>query len=228
MKKITYNGQEFTVDETGYGRYWIHMENGIWEPWTFRIFDRFLQKDTIYIDLGAWIGMTVMYAARLCDRCYAIEPDPVAYKKLTDNIHFSGIANIKTFNEAISNYDGTLTLGNPDPALGNSVTRIGVSANTFQVPCYTLESFVARENLTGSMFIKMDVEGAEEVILRDIEFFRKWKPMLYISTHQKWFVDEKQGMETIRKVGRLYKHCYHNDLWEMSVEQDSTAYVFTD
>jgi FkbM family methyltransferase len=228
MKTISYNGYSFLVDETGYGCYWLNMEKGIWEPWTFRLFDRFLHKDTIYIDCGAWIGITALYASRLCDECYAFEPDPAAYKILRENIDANGIKNIVTFNEAIADHDGMLTLGNESPTMGNAVTRIGDSRNTFQIPCRTLDALFEQYRMSGDVFIKMDVEGAEEYILRDVSFFEKWKPTLYLSTHQQWFKNPIEGMETVRKVGRLYKHCLHSDGWEMKIEDGTNGYVFTE
>ena len=228
MKTIAYNGYSFLVDETGIGWYWLDMEKGLWEPWTFRLFDHFLHRNVVYIDLGAWIGITVLYASRLCDKCYALEPDPVAYNTLCSNIAANSITNITAVNEAIANYDGVLSLGNEHHALGNSVTRIGTNTDTFQVPCHKLETFVSRFGLTEPMFIKMDVEGSEELILEDIEFFEKWKPTLYLSTHQEWFKDPIKGMEIVRKVGRLYKHCLHNDMWEMKLEDGANGYIFTE
>ena len=226
MKTITYRGHSFFIDETGYGLYWINMENGIWEPWTFRLFDRFLKKDTIYIDCGAWIGMTVLYAAKLCDKCYAFEPDPIAYNVLNENVEANGVKNITIFNEAIFDHDGTLTLGNPSPALGNSVTRIGSSANSFQVPCRRLETFFNQYGMNGDIFIKMDVEGAEEIILKDVAFFEKWRPTLYVSIHPQWFKNFEEGMDTVKKIGSIYKHCLSCDGMEMKIEIDHMGYVF--
>ena len=231
MKTISYNKREFLVDETGFGRYWLDMEKGIWEPWTFVIFERFLRKDTIYIDLGLWIGMTILYAAKICDQCYGFEPDPVAYKTVCKNMATSGIKNAHIFNEAVFNYDGMLTLGCDSPLLGNAITRVGESHNTFQVPCCRLETFSAREGLNGPMFIKIDVEGAEEYILKDIEFFQKRKPIVYLSTHESWFINPVEAMATIKRVSMLYKHCLHQSLWVTTVEDGARGFgglLFTD
>jgi FkbM family methyltransferase len=231
MKTITCNGYSFLIDETGLGYYWLDMEKGTWEPWTFRLFDRFLHKDTIYIDLGAWMGMTVLYASKLCDRCYAFEPDPVAYGILRVNIDANNAGNIKTFNEAIANHDGTLSLGNEHHSLGNAVTRIGTDVDSFQVSCRTLETFFIQEKIDGPSFIKMDVEGSEEVILKDMGFFERHKPILYLSTHTPWFKNQDEGVETIARVRSLYKYCLHNDMWEIEVKRGAMGYgglIFTD
>lgn len=231
MKTITCHGHSFLVDETGLGYYWLDMEKGTWEPWTFRLFNRFLRKDMVYIDLGAWMGMTVLYASKLCDRCYAFEPDPVAYGILRRNIDANNIQNIKTFNEAVADHDGVVSLGNEHHSLGNAVTRIGTDVDAFQMPCCTLETLYAREGISGSTFIKMDVEGAEEIILKDVGFFEKHKPILYLSTHTPWFKDQAEGVETIARVRSVYKHCLHNDMWAIEVGRGSQGFgglIFTD
>ncbi len=228
MRTITYNGYSFLVDETGFGRYWLDMEQGKWEPWTFRMFDKLLKRDVTYIDLGAWIGMTVLYASKLCDKCYAFEPDPSAYEVLCRNIAANKVENVKAFNEAVFTHDGTLSVGNEYAQMGNAVTRVGETRNAIQVPCVTLDHLVEREGISGPIFIKMDVEGAEEYILEQTGFFERHKPILYISVHDFWFKDREKGMETIKKVGRMYKKHLQCDMWKIDIEKDQGSYLFMD
>jgi tRNA/tmRNA/rRNA uracil-C5-methylase (TrmA/RlmC/RlmD family) len=59
----------------------------LWEQDTFHILEYYkdLEKD-IYIDIGAWIGPTVLYSANIYNRVIAIEPDPIAIERLEENI----------------------------------------------------------------------------------------------------------------------------------------------
>jgi FkbM family methyltransferase len=223
--KITKNEHEFEVINT-YDWFWKLFDNGEWEPETFKILDRFLSPEVSYVDLGSWIGPTVLYASKLCNKCYAVEPDPIAYKTLVKNISLNNITNIKTFNEAIFDYDGVLTIGNSG-GLGNSATRIDQSENNVIVICKTLQSFVDEYEISSPIFIKMDVEGSEEFIFKSIEFFAKYKPIVYVSLHPTWFKNYETCMETIRKVGRLYKHCYDVNLQEVNIEGNEWV-VFAD
>ena len=135
------------------------MTNGVWEPYTFRILDVFLDRPTIpYLDIGAWIGPTVLYAARKVDRVWAIEPDRVAYAALLTNLRLNECRNVRTFNLAILDRDGIARLGSD--CLGNSMTRITNSENSFYASCRTLDSFMFEQGLGDDTFIKMDVEGA--------------------------------------------------------------------
>ncbi len=231
MQKIIKNGHEFLVhlvkgSDPWFAHFWDYVEDGGWEPYTFTILDKLLTKETIYIDIGAWVGPTVLYASRLCKQCYAIEPDLVSYQQLCSNITANSIQNIITLNEAILDYDGIVTLGSKE--LGDSMTRIGNANNSFQVPCQTLGSFVGKHNIIGPMFIKMDIEGAEELALKSIEFFERCKPTLYVSLHHAWFKDKVVAMNTVRKISELYKRHYDINLNEVKIDDTCSGFIFTE
>jgi FkbM family methyltransferase len=202
--KISKNGYEFNVHETTNWNFWHKMETGEWEPYTFDIFDEYLTPETTYIDIGAWIGPTVLYASKLSKKCYAYEPDPVACRHLVANINANKITNIVVVGQAIMGHDGMTVLGSDE--LGNSETRYLHKDNQFSVPCHKLQSVVDRFDIVNPIFIKMDVEGAEEFILKDNEFIEKYKPTLYVSLHPQLFSKEVEALETIRKTGSIYKH----------------------
>ena len=235
MRTVTKNGQEFRIVEDGTWRdqWWDKVESGAWEPFTFGIMDRMLSRDTTYIDVGAWIGPTVLYASRLCRKCYALEPDPVAYKLLCDNIAANGAQNILALREAILDYDGVATFGasSLSGVLGDSGTRLERPNHRFQVKCRTLESLAGAYGMPGMpspMFIKMDIEGAEEFALRPVEFFRGHRPTLYVSLHPDLFQDKDRALGALREVGGVYKHRYNTSFREVDVSLIRDGYVFTD
>jgi FkbM family methyltransferase len=218
---ITIHGRRFRVTET-HRAFWESVEAGKWEPYTFDILDKYVPRHRNYLDLGAWIGPTSMYASRLCGRCIAVEPDPVAYEQLCDNQIADG-DNLEVHNQAILDYDGKTLLGSEE--LGNSMTRLSAAhpgRSVIEVPCQTLSRLVRECEVEGSMFIKMDVEGSEELILRDIEFFKKHKPTLYLSLHPMWFRNPTTAAETIDRIGSLYRYHVH------PANGDTNTVLFTD
>ena len=133
--RITKNDHEFvTTNDPWFGWFWATVNDGTWEPETFRIFDRFLAKNTTFIDAGAWIGPTVLYASRLCNRCFALEPSPMSYRELVNNLEANCSYNVLALQEALWEYDGFLTLGNDGGSTGGSSTRVDSNKNNFQVP----------------------------------------------------------------------------------------------
>jgi FkbM family methyltransferase len=190
--------------------FWDDVESGKWEPHTFEVLDKYLGLDTTYLDLGAWIGPTVLHASTLCGRCLAVEPDPEAFTWLCENTKGT---RIETHRLAISDHNGVEMLGSEE--LGNSMTRLSATANRIEVPCQTLTSFCAKTKISGPLFIKIDVEGSEEAILRDFAFFVVHRPTVYLSLHHQWFLDPATAMKTINRVGDLYKtrtRVEHNSL----------------
>jgi FkbM family methyltransferase len=227
---------EFEVVVREEGReYWESVQSGEWEPETFRIFDSFLTPATNYLDVGAWIGPTVLYASELAKHCYAIEPDPIAFRWLKRNIEANGIENVKVYERAILDHDGIAKLGvDSTGLLGHSCTRISENFYQFGVNCCTLTSFfeenVARDDFyrpNDPLFVKMDIEGAEALALRDINFFEKYRPTLYVSLHAKWIADCAEAAATISKVRKLYKHCLDLRLTEVDFSIQQPGLVFT-
>lgn len=228
MRKISKRGHEFLIDETyvQWGDiWWGEYENEKWEPYLFNIMDRFLTKDKVSIDFGAWIGPTALYASRLCKQVYALEPDPLAYKQLCATVELNNIKNIKIFRESILDYNGVADFGNL--SMGDSMTRIGLPHNPFQIQCSTLESFINRNEIKDIGLIKIDIESAEEIVFKTFDFFKNTLPTVYVELHSDWFKNKEEGMETIRKVGRLYKHRYDINLCETDMIGDHKGFVFT-
>jgi FkbM family methyltransferase len=222
MREVVKNTQRFLVKDNPW---WDVFDSG-WESESFAVLDTFLTRETNYIDAGAWIGPLALYAAGLSKQVYALEPDPTAFAELHFNIRASGLSNVTLFNEALYSYDGTIKLSGD---LGDSMTRVGMYKTPFQVNCHTLETFVSQHGVADPLFIKMDVENAEEAILEKIDFFEKRKPTLFLSLHPQWFRDPIKGLETARRVGRLYNHCWSTALGEIDIESDTAGpWIFFD
>src|SRR5580692_4173846 len=84
--QIQAHGKQFEVSPANHLSFWDEVSSGTWESSTFAIFDRFLDRQHSYIDIGAWIGPTVLYGCQLAKTAYALEPDPLAYVELAQNI----------------------------------------------------------------------------------------------------------------------------------------------
>ena len=84
VTRISVNGTSFNVDETLPHPFWSGVNDGRWEPDTFRLFDRVLMPNWRFVDIGAWVGPTALYAARKVATVDAYECDPVALGHLRD------------------------------------------------------------------------------------------------------------------------------------------------
>lgn len=182
--------------------FWKSVEAGEWEPYTFEVLDRFVTSETNVIDIGAWIGPVTLYASKTAKHVYAVEPDPVAFNQLSAISYGS---NVTIFKEAILDGGGVVSLGSTD-GLGASTTRINCDSNAFNSRCSSLSEFVKAHSIPDPIFIKMDVEGAEELILES-PFFEARRPVLYVSVHHPLYLNPSRVEARLSELRKVYNRC---------------------
>lgn len=215
---ITIRGRKFTVD-AAHESFWRMCERGEWEPYTFETFDKYLTREHTFVDVGAWIGVTALYAAPLVKYTFAFEPDPTAFDVLVRNCH-ANYGDISTTCTAILDSYGTVEFGCEE--LGNSMTRVSCRDHAFVARCRTLP--MATLGLT-RMFIKLDIEGSEELVTRDLSFFEQRKPTLYISLHPQFWQHVDAVWRQFTRLGLMYRHQQEvaENVWLLTDEEPKDA-----
>lgn len=186
------HGIGLDVVVTRHRDFWRSWQDGTWEPRTFDVFDRYIDDTVTYIDIGAWIGPTVLYAAQRAAHAFAFEPDPVAFAELEQNIALnrnrSKIAGLKAFAHAIAPENGRIRMGSQTGA-GRSLSSVlqSDSANAWSATAVTLPIFLEREGVSGRLFIKMDIEGFEYRLLPHLtSVFNRYDTTILISFHSEF------------------------------------------
>ncbi|MEQ1932138.1 MAG: FkbM family methyltransferase [Parvularculaceae bacterium] len=203
--EISRNGRAFLVDEATdrsyrdiddaiHPSFWQEYKNGDWEPETFLAFERFLTSDHVFVDLGAWIGPTAIYAAQIAKHVFAFEPDPVALDALEKNVAANPdlASRITIFPLALGDDNGKITLYNDN--FGSSETSIfdlhkrggSVRKITGNFNAEAVDSLAVMKMLCSlrNVFIKCDIEGAEYSLLdRSFRLLSVVKPSILISHH---------------------------------------------
>jgi FkbM family methyltransferase len=211
-KNVIFNVDKSTGDNDGWG-FWNHVINGVWEPNTWEVLYRFLSKEYEYIDIGAWIGPTVLFGSQLSKRCVAFEPDPNAYSALNLNLSLnSHILNVECYNIAISDNDGIIKIGT-NSKQGDSMSSLLFSRNnSWEVSALTLESVYNNYNINNCNFIKMDIEGGESIVLPSIKnVLEKYKPTLYLALHTAWINDKNTFLNNVKSIMGIYNYTYTAD-----------------
>jgi FkbM family methyltransferase len=141
---------------------------------------RFIAKtpSPFILDCGAHIGISVLYFKKLYPRAkiVAFEPNPDTFKLLELNIRQNNLSDVELVNAALSNsteeIDFYISEETSDPstwAWGNSgVKSTSNSLNThktIKVPTVQLSSYINQ----AIDFLKLDIEGMEEIVLKEIE-----------------------------------------------------------
>ena len=234
------NGVRFNVDVRNSSPELVEWwEKGYphWEEQTFRVLDRFLSARSSYLDVGAWVGPTVLYAAARARRVFCLEPDPVAYQALIGNIQANpGYRNIEAFDYCLAGANGTCRFGG-NGALGNSEStmraddsryarqagalprkadgekeRAWRAARTIEVTTVTIERLADLCDLSDCSLVKIDIEGGEKIVIPAISaYLRSHRPTLYLSLH--WvYLRQSEVARVVTTVADIYGNLYLPDL----------------
>jgi len=142
-------------------KFWSLVDKGKWEPQTFKILNKYLSPDSVYCDIGAWIGPTVIYAANKCKQVYCFEPDTIAYRFLLWNIHLNKLKNVLPNNIALSNKYGIETISSLGSELGDSMTSMlgEKSSESIDILCMTWQQWKQLVSPEKIDLLKIDIEG---------------------------------------------------------------------
>jgi len=175
---------------------------GEWENDTFKVFDKYLSKDKVFIDIGGWIATTSMYGSRKSKHVYAIEADKFAFNDMTINLKANCENNYTLINKAIYNIDNEkINFGKnfnyATSRINDSMSQTcpkDVNSNEYYVvETITLDTIIKNYDIDVAdiSLIKVDIEGGEENILDELFDMRiKHKVSLYISFHYCWWNDK--------------------------------------
>jgi FkbM family methyltransferase len=135
-----------------------------------------LRGDFVFLDIGASVGGYALFmAARGGSRAriLAVEPLPEIFERLVYNIDQNAFSNVKAVSCALADHDGDITLFvNADNRGETSVRIVSADAHSarLRVPAKSLLSILREEGYERVDAIKLDIEGAEDLVLDP--FFR--------------------------------------------------------
>jgi FkbM family methyltransferase len=136
-----------------------------------------------FVDVGANIGAYSLFVAAHAGhsaRILAVEPQPDVFDRLTYNIRQNPFGTVKAVACAVADKPGDLTMFLAERNRGESSVKIvGPGEATIRVPATTLLNLVTQHGFSHLDAIKLDVEGAEDIILEP--FFRDAPPELHPS-----------------------------------------------
>jgi len=185
--QITVEGKPVQVRRGENAGFWSSYERGVWEPETLAVFRRFIDAEHSYIDMGAWIGPTLLLGCQLARRAYGVEPDPLAYAELVDNIKYNRplTNNVQLFNLCITPVSGKVSFGSRS-AGGDSMSSLLFSneKTSWIVDGMNFQEWVEQNEINDCNFIKIDIEGGEYGVLPTMtSYLRNHRPTLYLSLH---------------------------------------------
>ena len=152
------------------------LETGEWEPTSWRAMRAHLQGGATFVDVGAQIGYYSLKAAPVVGprgHVIAVEPNPETVAKLENNIRASGAKVIAIAPVACSDAEAALDLlAAPAANTGETslskvnASQAGAPVATYKVRARPLDDIVRESGVSRVDVIKIDVEGAEYLVLK--------------------------------------------------------------
>ena len=166
-------------------------EGIIWEAHNIAVFEAFIRPGKTVVDVGAYIGSHTIKFAQLAKpgKVYAFEPQEDIHQILSHNIELNGLGDYVTAYKMALGDQSCTTKMMEDPKKPADLEKYTNRGANFVVGCLddtgdplafemrTLDSF----KLDNVSFIKIDVEGAELLVLKGAEeTIKRNKPVMLI------------------------------------------------
>ena len=214
--EIEINGKKLKVDLSNdhYGAFfWKKMALNEYEPDTTNFIATNCSEQTDFMDIGAANGAMTLLAATKNSRVRSYEPDPIIFSVLTKNVEINKQINkrITIINSAISNQENSIKFkkGNNNQILSSIVFTGHEHTEASEVKVLSLleelEDF--HTDMSRTVVLKMDIEGAEWQILNDektLQGLALHKATILIATHPGFYRPFKRVMRGIDRFRYAY------------------------
>ncbi|MFX1375588.1 MAG: FkbM family methyltransferase [Promethearchaeota archaeon] len=173
------------------------ISEGLFFPYFFSP-EVYLKKGDVVLDVGAFIGLSSMIFSKKIGeegKVYAIEP--VMHDVIKKNIEVNKINNIIIIPKALGNESGVIEIEISDYGGDASISKRDYTKGHYTrkkvVELSTLDHLVNELGLKKIDFIKIDIEGAEELAIRGAnDLIEQFKPKWSISSYHIDFNNEPQ------------------------------------
>jgi FkbM family methyltransferase len=211
------------------------LRTGEWQPEVWNALQPSLDNGSVFFDVGAHIGYFSMKAARLVGdtgRVLAFEPNPETLKLLSDNVAANSAQNVTVEPIACTDTEQTLTFyaaaveNTGMSSLSKKNAEVdGAAPKTYNVRGRPIDDVVRELNLARVDAMKLDVEGAEVLVLRgSVETLKRFHPKLVIEEIPDELASFHTSMADVKTIleGAGYNHTRrllpHGDDWEWTAQ----------
>jgi FkbM family methyltransferase len=191
-------GAVMMLDITEHVQRWIYYF-GVYERETVELFLRLVKPGMTVVDIGANVGQYTLLANSVVGASgsvHAFEANSRNATKLRANLAQNDSSRVEVNAVALSDTVGTVTLysANNDNAGEHSLFQFDSTMQGEEITAITLDHYVASAAFGSSRrvdVIKIDVQGAEAMVLRGAETtLRTHQPLIICEFEERWL----QGM----------------------------------
>lgn len=177
--------------------------HGVKEIFLEGVYNQKLPDNAYIIDCGAHIGLSVIYLKSICPTAHIVcfEPDNKNFDLLEKNIFSHQLKNVEAKKEAVWTENTSLTFIQD----GNMGSKIGDSTlpNSVEVKATRLKDYLNKR----VDFLKMDIEGAEYEVLKDISGSLENVNKMFIEYHGT-FEQNNELLEILNLVSKAHFNFY--------------------
>ncbi|MBW4360363.1 FkbM family methyltransferase [Flavobacterium taihuense] len=188
---VMLKGCEITIPDSAS---FIFMSKEIFKEEIYRF--KTSNKTPYIVDGGANIGLATIYLKLLYpdSDIVAFEPDPEIYRILDKNIKSFNFTNVKLLQKGLWNDNTTLSFKSEgaDAGLISDLDKTISASGTIEV--VSLRPYLKKT----VDFLKLDIEGAETVVLKDIEEDLGKVQRIFVEYHS--FVGQSQSLNEIIEI----------------------------
>lgn len=176
--------------------------NTIWPT----ILKQQVRPDTVFLDVGAYIGQYALLAAHHAPRgdIFAFEPHEESARRATEIAIQNHLPHLKVINIAVGESIGTIPFYVArQPFQSSAVATHTIYQRTVEVPVTTLDKFCTEQGITRVDIIKIDVEEAENEVIRGASrLIERTRPLIIIEIGKKALAaGEPESLRYLRTLG---------------------------
>jgi FkbM family methyltransferase len=195
-----------------------------WEEHQHDVIDKYLNSDSIVVEVGAHIGTITIKLSKVAKEVHSFEPLKPSYDVLNTNLSLNNCTNVITYQQGVSDkisstYIKWVTENNVGASglEGGTMTQdISLLDKKIKVDLVSIDSL----NLNKVDYIKIDVEGYEELVVKGAKnTIEENHPLMIIESFEKLNSnDVRASDESLHKrfgflfdLGYIYEELYEWD-----------------
>jgi FkbM family methyltransferase len=160
-----------------------------WDPSLTDLVRKTLDPQAVFIDVGANVGYFTLLASTCVGdsgRVLSIEPNPPVAEQLRLNVERSNLSNViieqTLCTDSLESYTQTLYLPDQSQLGKASISKSNAGGvESVEVRSSTVDQLIRNHRLQNVTFVKIDVEGAELMVLRGMtETLRQLRPIIVL------------------------------------------------
>ena len=195
---------EAIIKTTPYGRFLVNDDlvckevgaGGFVDPYLQPIFDKFIDSESIVLDVGAHCGFHSVYFSKIAKGVFAFEPQRHVFHQLCGNLFLNNCFNVSPLNLALSDIECRMTVLLPhdhvawggDRYINYDECGNSGSLSVCKNPNGTIQGvFIDKFNFEKVDFIKIDAQGAEmDILMGGFKTITECRP--YFTFEYSWVV----------------------------------------